>query len=64
MDEKDELKAHSEVVPATEIVPEEPEKTVIKTLALGGGLSGGAPSAVDVKHGRSQASNQQANIGT
>ena len=40
-EEKDEFKTH-----------EEPEKTVIKSLALGGLLGGGAPSAVDVKNGR------------
>jgi trimethylamine-N-oxide reductase (cytochrome c) len=28
------------------------EKTVIKSLALGGCLNGGAPSAVDIKNGR------------
>jgi len=40
-DEKDELKAQVE-----------PDKTVIKALALGGLLGGGAPCAVDVKDGR------------
>ena len=42
-DEKDELKAHSEV---------EPEKTVIKALGLGGQSGGGNPTVIDVKNGR------------
>ncbi len=51
-DEKDEMKAHREVEHAGETDPEESEKTVIKALALGGLLGGGAPCAVDVKNGR------------
>jgi len=49
---KHDIKAHSENVTVVEVNSEESEKTVIKTLTLGGLLGGGAPCAVDIKDGR------------
>lgn len=51
-DEKDEVRAYGGGMHFREIVPEKPERTVIKALALGGGLNGGGPVSVDVKNGR------------
>ncbi|MDP2916818.1 MAG: hypothetical protein Q8O16_02680, partial [Dehalococcoidia bacterium] len=36
----------------SEVVPEPSNKTVIRSLSLGGLLAGGAPCAVDVKDGK------------
>ena len=46
----DEFKAQRKVVHAGETIPEEPEKTFIKGLALGG--HGALPAAIDAKNGR------------
>ncbi len=51
-DKKDELRTHSDAVCAGETVSVEPDKTVLKSLALGGLLGGGAPCAVDVTDGK------------
>ncbi len=49
---KGKLNTHQKVVGAGNKAPWLPDKTVIKALALGGMLGGGAPCAVDVKDGK------------
>ena len=51
-DEKGKSKAQSKALRTGKRVPVEPEKTVIKSLGLGGTQGGGAPCAVDVKDGK------------
>jgi molybdopterin guanine dinucleotide-containing S/N-oxide reductase-like protein len=51
-DRKGKPKAKSMAAPAIPKISVEPDKTVIKALALGGMLGGGAPCEVDVKDGR------------
>jgi len=51
-DEKDELKANCEDVHAGEILPEETEKTVMKSLGQCSFTRNGDPSAIDVKNGK------------
>jgi len=51
-DEKGKLKAQGDAIHSGAAVSVEPDKTVIKSLALGGLLGGGAPCAVDVKNGK------------
>ncbi len=51
-EEKDEVRTHGEAVHSGEKISVRPDKTVIKSLALGGLLGGGAPCEVDTEDGK------------
>ena len=50
-DKKDKLKVHHKAAHAVETVQDEPEKTVIRSLALGGVTGGGSTCAATGRPG-------------